>query len=89
MRKPTSLEQAIIKTLEKKEFRSVMQPAIRKDGMITRVGKNRLLVAALRNTHPEWSLRQIANEIGISKQRVHVILTKLGLPTSKSGYGKS
>ena len=45
------------------------------------VGENRLKVASLRNNHPEWTLQQIADEVGISRERVRQLLVKLGLPT--------
>ena len=47
------------------------------------VGENRLKVASLRNNHPEWTLQQIADEVGISRERVRQLLVKLGLPTKR------
>ena len=47
------------------------------------VGENRAIVASLRNTHPEWTLQQIADEVGISRERVRQLLVKLGLPTKR------
>ena len=48
------------------------------------VGENRRRVAYLRHSHPEWTLQQIANEIGISRERVRQLLVKLGLPTRRT-----
>ena len=47
------------------------------------VGENRIKVASLRNNHPEWTLQQIADEVGISRERVRQLLIKLGLPTKR------
>ena len=38
-------------------------------------------IADLRNSNPGWTLQQIGDEKGISKERVRQILAQLGLPT--------
>ena len=43
--------------------------------------KNKAVV--LRNEHPDWTLLQIGNEIGITKQRVWAILRTSNVPTKK------
>ena len=47
------------------------------------VGENRRRVALLRNSHPDWTLQQIANEVGLSRERVRQLLMKSGLPTRR------
>jgi len=42
---------------------------------------NRNKVALLRKSHPDWTLKRIADDIGITKERVRQLLVILGLPT--------
>ena len=44
---------------------------------------NREKVIHLRNSYPERTMTSIAEEIGVSRQRVHQILLKEGLPTKR------
>lgn len=43
-------------------------------------------VVALRETHPELSGCAIARQVGVSRQRVHWILSRAHLPTARQGY---
>lgn len=46
-------------------------------------GPNRALAAKLRAEHPTWTLQQIADEIGVCRERVRQMLNKEGAPTRK------
>lgn len=43
--------------------------------------KNRIKIVRLRNKHPEMTLQEIGNEIGLTKAAVHQQLKRAGLPT--------
>ncbi len=45
-------------------------------------------VREAREEHPEWTLRQVGAQAGVSKQRAHQLLCKTELPTRSAGYGK-
>ena len=47
----------------------------------SKTGPNRILIAELRETHPDWTLTRIATEVGVTKERVRQLLVKQGLPT--------
>jgi hypothetical protein len=40
------------------------------------------MVAELREAHPDWTLAEIAAEVGITRQRVRQLLVAQGLPTT-------
>jgi DNA-directed RNA polymerase sigma subunit (sigma70/sigma32) len=44
--------------------------------------QSRRRVAELRAAHPEWTLADIAWEVGVTRERVRQLLVALGLPTT-------
>jgi len=50
--------------------------------MFSRAMHSRARVAAIRGEHPDWTLGEIGDEVGITRERVRQLLAAQGLPTS-------